>query len=463
LPAGSGYIAEADLAALASNDYSDELIQRLRAFESAKHSFLIEAVRRTVLSGPGRAEADVVEAAAAVLADVQAHAPEVAARILELPHIGFWAIDCLSRMRQLPVGRPPGSSAPSRLEIARLAQFAAVAAVRAGRPFSLAVPMLDGAVALPTMGTAHVGPRGRSGWARVRLDRDAAVVTAGHAVLELPAGSAQESRHGLVSWVPSPRLTAQAEGLTLNVLLEASDPLLSFLGSPMPAARRPSQREWHTRVAAAWRILARSDGRKAGAISAGLTTLVPIPCGADGQLMSASSGWAWGAIALSMPADAFSLAEVLVHEFHHHLLSAVEDLVPLVRGDGNRLYYAPWRDDPRPLRSLFQGAYAYLGVTGFWRRLCRAGPPEQRLRAEVEFARRLRNTVEATGVLAESSALTDAGSSFIASMRERLSGWQDETVSAEAKAKASYLVGEHRTRWLRAHRRLSSSWARYPG
>jgi hypothetical protein len=34
--------------------------------------------------------------------------------------------------------------------------------------------------------------------------------------------------------------------------------------------------------------------------------------------------------------------------------------------DGHR-YYVPWRDDPRPISGLLQGAYAYLGVTGFWR------------------------------------------------------------------------------------------------
>jgi hypothetical protein len=29
--------------------------------------------------------------------------------------------------------------------------------------------------------------------------------------------------------------------------------------------------------------------------------------------------------------------------------------------------YAPWRSGPRPLNGLLQGAYAFLGVSGFWR------------------------------------------------------------------------------------------------
>ena len=60
------------------------------------------------------------------------------------------------------------------------------------------------------------------------------------------------------------------------------------------------------------------------------------------------------------------LASVLVHECQHAKLNAVLDLIPLSRPDQAR-YYAPWREDPRPLGGLLHGAYAYLGVSDFWR------------------------------------------------------------------------------------------------
>src|SRR5581483_603165 len=60
-------------------------------------------------------------------------------------------------------------------------------------------------------------------------------------------------------------------------------------------------------------------------------------------------------------------AVTLAHELQHLKLGALLDIVTLALPDDGRRYYAPWRDDPRPLGGLLQGAYAYFGVSGFWR------------------------------------------------------------------------------------------------
>ena len=45
-----------------------------------------------------------------------------------------------------------------------------------------------------------------------------------------------------------------------------------------------------------------------------------------GQPVTATSGWAWGAVLLSLPPDSLAFAEALTHEFHHLVLAAVEDM-----------------------------------------------------------------------------------------------------------------------------------------
>jgi uncharacterized protein len=71
---------------------------------------------------------------------------------------------------------------------------------------------------------------------------------------------------------------------------------------------------------------------------------------------------------MSAPPDPIIGTVTLTHEIQHVKLGALLDLVTLTLPDDGRRYYAPWRDDPRPLGGLLHGVYAYLGVTEFWRR-----------------------------------------------------------------------------------------------
>jgi len=201
----------------------------------------------------------------------------------------------------------------------------------------------------------------------------------------------------------------------------------------------------------AWTILVRHHKPVAEAMAEGLTTLIPLAEFEVGRPISAASGWAWGAIALSLPSDALSLAETLIHEFQHLVLAAVEDIQALVRDEPGELCYAPWRDDPRPLSSLLQGSYAFLGVTGFWRRQRNVGTPEARDRADVSFALRRSQINEILAVLAQSAALTDLGHPFVRGMRHRVRPWLAEPVPEAAEATAREIDARHRLRWRLAN------------
>ena len=56
-----------------------------------------------------------------------------------------------------------------------------------------------------------------------------------------------------------------------------------------------------------------------------------------------------------------------MHEFQHVKLGAILDLYDLCDPADRELYYAPWREDMRPLEGLLQGTYAHLAVCEYWR------------------------------------------------------------------------------------------------
>ena len=151
---------------------------------------------------------------------------------------------------------------------------------------------------------------------------------------------------------------------------------------------------------------------------------------------------------MSTPPDKYTCAETLVHETQHLKLCALLDLVELARPDDGQRYYAPWRPDPRPIGGLLQGAYAFLGVSGFWREQRQAAPePEARQRAHAEFARWRDGVATAASILLRSGQLTSAGETFVATMAEVLDEWLREPVPADALADAQGESDRHLARW----------------
>jgi uncharacterized protein len=143
------------------------------------------------------------------------------------------------------------------------------------------------------------------------------------------------------------------------------------------------------------------------------------------------------------------LALLLIHEFQHVKLGAVLDLFDLCAPLPVQLFYAPWRDDPRPVEALLQGTYAHAGVTDYWRARRHDLAGQEAAEAAERFARWRALTADATETLATSGALTPLGESFVAGLRGTVTAWLGEPVPAAAGEAAQRWIAERRKMWQR--------------
>nr|WP_281292151.1 HEXXH motif-containing putative peptide modification protein [Actinomadura decatromicini] len=206
----------------------------------------------------------------------------------------------------------------------------------------------------------------------------------------------------------------------------------------------------------AWRFIAADDPGRAAAMAAGLNALVPLATrdGQGGQSgqggrrgLSATSADAFGAVAITRPRDALLFAESLVHEFQHVKLCSLLGSVPLYADRPGERHYSPWRDDPRPLGGLLQGAYAYLGVTAFWGRRRGRLTGGDAAYGEYAFALWREQTAYAIGRLPASGRLTEAGERFVAGMRASLDRWADVSPPTIARRQAESTAADHALVW----------------
>ena len=140
--------------------------------------------------------------------------------------------------------------------------------------------------------------------------------------------------------------------------------------APRLGAREAAR--WARAIEQGWHLLAADHPAVATEVAAVISVIVPLSWSVHGPL-SSSSPETFGAIAMSEPPDPSTCAVTFSHEVQHLKLCALLDIVSLTMPDDGRRYYAPWREDPRPVSGLLQGAYAYLGVTRFWRHAASAG------------------------------------------------------------------------------------------
>ena len=278
--------------------------------------------------------------------------------------------------------------------------------------------------------------------------------------------------------VASPRLlTAEHDGLRLRVRLEDTDPLRDRLGlTPAGPLDDAEVAVWQRHFAAAWRLLVSRHRASAETLADVLSVIVPVVADPGAGGISATSADAFGAVAMSAPADATSLAVGLLHEAQHSVLNAVSVLFDLVH-PGGPAGYSPWRDDPRPAFGILHGAYAYLTVTRFWRTEARwagasaadpgraeADPGDRSVPADVrtavgtlpeaagrlaqfEFARWRSAVVAAADALLAGDRLTAAGRRFTGSLRAEAAGWLAEPVDPLLARLADGANVDHRVRW----------------
>ena len=430
-------LPEAAFTELADGGGSPATMRRLGDAQRSKHLMLLHAIAEAA-TGPGAGPA-AFRAGYKQLARIQGAAPGAAAWLLGLPHLGGWVHDTLIHLDQGTVA-----------DFGHFACLVAAAAIRAGLPFDLDVPVRDGRVRLPGLGSLLV--TSEKSWVRLRGDGER--VTAGDefaakARLLVPDDGTEA---GVAGWSATPAIRAVGGGPAWTLLLETGDPYLDRYTLPMRTAMPAGEvAEWRERVSSAWQIVADRHRWAAEPMADVISVIVPLTPRSDTDLVSATTPAAYGAIATSWPPDAVTLAETLVHEFQHVKLCGLLDMLPLA-ASGEQRVYAPWRQDPRPAGGLLQGVYAHLGIVRFWHGQQHAETdPDGLLRAEVLFARWRPAIGETVQTLLETGSLTPAGVRFAERLRAQGQHLMTAPVPAEADRIAGEVALDHRLTWQLRH------------
>ncbi|WP_329623637.1 HEXXH motif domain-containing protein [Streptomyces sp. NBC_01255] len=446
-PARSAHhlVPSAHFDALAAGRGDAGTIRFLRTTEYSRRLLLLRALLDAVAETPGAlGPLPDVDSVWDTLTAAQQRAPEDFGELLMHPHVGVWLGHGLRRLRRTAWG-----DGPLWTDVGHVFTVCAVAALRTGLPLRTTVPVRDGGVMFPTLGLARLPDRPRWGTAEVVVEAGRLRVDPYGACVgppDPPAGDAP-------GWQEPHRLHARVAGRPVGVWLDDIDPYRD-LSEPLPAHRlAPDETaRWRERFGLALGVLEDSDPETAAAVAEGLRSMTPVRSLSTGAVLSASSGDAFGGLLTSLPPDPVTFAVTLVHEFQHTKLGALLHLLTLERDDGAERHHAPWRDDPRPLSGLLQGAYAFLGITDFWSRRLDRAPAAERASAEFEFALRLRQTREAVETLGADPALTAHGRRFLRGMAARLPDWTaDSRVRPGIDAMAAFAATDHRTEWRIRH------------
>jgi uncharacterized protein len=414
---GTNYhrLSAEQLRALAAGGGGADAIDLLSRSQHSKHVLLLHAIAEA---------APATAAAIDLLARVQQEDPEAAAAVVRYPAVGAWAYRTVLAQRGGP--QFPGAAPDS------LSAVAAAAASRAGVAAEIDVPAREGIVVLPSLGVVETPA---ASTAMIRVTQDGTEVRASGGCVTIPP-----DHHAVPGWRPLRTVLA-------GIVVDDVDPFR------LPAAPHlglaPDLGPWRSAFADGWTLLHQHHPTVAAEASAVITAVVPLARPRDGQV-SSSSPEAFGAVAMSEPPGPIDVALTLAHETQHMKLSAVLDLLRLIGPDDGSRYYAPWREDPRPAGGLLQGAYAFLGVTAFWRRQRNVTSAPDQL-ADTEFARWRDAAAQACQILLASGQLTSDGEMFVTTMAQTLRPWRDEPVMDKAQRLADEERERHATRWAARH------------
>jgi HEXXH motif-containing protein len=417
-------VAGADFDALAAGYGAATAIHALRSGQLSRRLLLLRALLDAAAS-------PALDDQYHLLVEAEKRSPDAVARTVAQPHFGAWIAQARRAVR--------GSwSADARARV--LEHFGAVVAagaIRAGLDFTLDLSSRSGVLFLPGLGQAATG-------------REVSTVTgkggeyrAGG--LAIPADTTLDRP----SWAGLRRISSTVDGQTLDLCLDDLDPYRDC-HKLLAAERltRPEADRWQETFDAAWQILVRHHPRYAEAIGAGLVSVVPLIPPSSGHGANATSMHSFGSVSLTPPVDGLALAVALLHEFQHAKLGALLDLLPLYEHDDERRYYAPWRDDPRPLGGVLQGVYAFLGVTDFWRvQRHLLDNDGKSLLAQFEFARWRERVWRTFRLLADSGRFTADGQRFLAGMRAIQESWLDDPVPDAAREMAVEAAQDHWLGW----------------
>ena len=426
-PVPNHALSDDDFRQLAAGYGSADAMRRLIGAQRTLRRALINAVYQAARAAPGvpAATRAVVRTAWAVVATADREWPEALDLVLAHPYLRAWSVRCLERLKQGAPADGPGQSGLAA-DLGHFAAVAAVTAIRAGGQADLTVPVINGAVHLPTLGRLMVraggpGPAPHeaafvtgSKAVSVRVGSDCWEITNVDLLSGEPCAVGNFGAGPSADWQPVRRLCAPG----FSVALEDTDPYRDC--HEWPAAGRLADTEvsqWQRSFADAWQEINRDFPAYAPAIEAGLSVLMPMSPAEPGRDVSAAARHAFGAIGTALPADATTLALLIMHEFQHVKLGAVLDLYDLYDPADRRLYHAPWREDMRPLEGLLQGTYAHLAVSAYWRTRQQVSTGRAAQAAGERFAFWHGHTRDAIETLANSGSMTPLGTRFIGEMR----------------------------------------------
>ncbi|MFF4796941.1 HEXXH motif-containing putative peptide modification protein [Streptomyces sp. NPDC001351] len=431
---------------------ADALAELVRA-EHSHRLLLLDVLMDalTPLAGAATGPLPAPRRAWDLLAAAQRRAPTAVRELLDLPETGLWAAQLLNRLC-----RPRPHELPLWADVGHLHCLAAAAALRAGLDFSFPLPCVAGRVELPALGQVRLPARAAQEVAVLAARAGTVTVTAPHGIVRLPDDPSRPAP----GWLPLHHAELRLPG-TAPVRL-AFDDLGPHRIAPRPtgAARRLGRRT-ATRltrlVQGGARLVAEADPASAATLTALLRTIQPMPAYELFRVRSATSGHGVGGLALSLPESELACAAALVHELQHSKLDAFAHLFPLTEekpGPG-RLYYAPWRDDPRPLAGMLQGIYAFTGVARFWRGRTRLPGGAHDQLAWLEFSLWRGQLAQVVPRIATDPELTGAGRSLLDGVHATVSGWSaeapGETAAREAVRLAARLAADHRALWRLHH------------
>jgi uncharacterized protein len=466
-------IPAAEFRELAGGRGGTAAVQRLAEAQPSLGRALLAAVYQQAMLDGGAAAAADVPSAWELLTRIDRTHPAVISDVLSHPYFRAWAMRRLGQRPGTVSESVHGTTSPAA-DLGYLATMAVAAAIRSGTSARIGLPVLGGAVYLPTLGRYDLGgpALGQAPGRPADLVLVTVVEASDAVTIQAPDGERRLARadllpsasaHGASAdgagacWQPTRRLTAPG----ISVTLEDADPYRAcYDWEVSPRLSDAEFGAWQSRFQEAWTEIRQQDDAYAPGLAAGLRSIVPLSAAAPGREVSATARDAFGAIAAALPAEPSTLALLLIHEFQHVKLGAVLDIYDLYDVADTRLFRAPWREDLRPLEGLLQGTYAHIAVTDYWR--SRRGAVDSAhdagaaAHARDRFAHWRTQTASAIETLAESGSLTPLGRQLVDGMRDSVAPWLAEPVTAPEP-------GSLRVTGVSNRAAAGLRWAGFPG
>ncbi|MCY1138145.1 HEXXH motif domain-containing protein [Actinoplanes sp. Pm04-4] len=438
-------------AVLARGEGTAAITRDLWATEESRRLLLISTLLNEIdARHGGLGPLEPIAAVLAILTEAQRAAPEAVRSLLLDPGVGS---SCAYALRRLRGGAH--SDAPLFVDLGVVHALGLAAAARAGLPWSARLPLREGDLMVHTFGLARFPKADADATVEASTNDGGFTFHLGRRTLVVPSDDTDSDQlSDEATWWALRRVTAGREP-RLSVWVDDLDPLRD-LGDPVRPARLDGDEfaRWRGLIEDAWALLCRDYPDDADAMADGVASIVPLKHLPGWDTRSASNGEAFGGVMVSEPPDATIMAVSLIHEYQHIKLGALLHLIQLTEPDDGSLYYAPWRDDPRPLSGLIQGIYAFFGIARFWRIRLQKVDGQERDVAAFEYLYALKQTAESVHIGLAATGLTETGRHLLEGLRDQVGEWLAEPVEAagpQLERLAQITADSHRTGWRLRH------------